>query len=302
MNHDPAEFNFIGGSLTLATLLGTMASLAMASLINANRDHIEQGLYGYNGALIGLTCATFFEPNWALGFIIIAGASCTSIMMHHWRWKIPPFTFPFLTTVAIIFCISLWFDLPLRNRVLADDAVLNVSVFQTQAIFQIQDTFPIDVISQYLLPALNGVGQILFQQGLLFSLLTLVGLYLYSVKVGTWAIFGASIGLLFNLLVGLLETNPAALSLSGYAAAQGLYGFNAALIAITLCQIKPYSAVMIVFAAILASTITWLSFLLDVTLLTLPFVLTAWVMIIGKKLIRLTRFNRRTHSAKPIIE
>ncbi|MCK6264115.1 urea transporter [Vibrio sp. ZSDE26] len=288
--HDSLEISKSGwalsnGGYTLATLLGALSSLAIARLLKANNTTIEKGVYGYNGALVGLACATFFEPSGSLKFVIIAGASCTSILMYCWRWKTPAFTFPFLITIAAIFLLNQWLNLPLTPTILA--SVESNEVANNPYI----SAYP------FLLSALNGVGQVLFQQGLLFSVIVITGLYLHSTKVGTWAIVGSSMGLLFGGFVGWLEVNVLTLSASSSSALlQGLFGFNGALIALALCQFKGYSNTMILIGTVVASALTWLGYLLGLTLLTFPFVVTAWAMIISKTAIRLTRFKRQNHS------
>ncbi|MGF1697218.1 urea transporter [Vibrio lamellibrachiae] len=274
--HDLNRFDFdehalvlLQSSVFIATLFGALTSLATAYLIGANYDHIKQGLYGYNGALLGLASTTFFIPCWSLALLVFIGSAFTSLVMHTWRWKVSPFTFPFLITIAFIFHIAPLFELSLREY----------------SIPTIEE--PISTVLQYSTSLLNGIGQVLFQSGLLFSVIILIGIAASSLKTGLWTLIGASIGLAFGVVVTILEggifeaafINSIITGTDSFdTVSQGLYGFNSALITLALCQSDSYSKMTIILGAITASILTWVGYLFDMTLFTFPFVLSTWLV------------------------
>lgn len=49
--------------LGLAALIGTLTSTFAALLLNYSKKDIQNGLYGFNGALTGIAAWYFFEPS-----------------------------------------------------------------------------------------------------------------------------------------------------------------------------------------------------------------------------------------------
>ncbi|WP_295899241.1 urea transporter [uncultured Vibrio sp.] len=255
-------------SLTLSTLVGALSSLLMARILSVDTKAIDQGIYGYNGALVGIACATFFTPNSALLVWIVLGGAVTSVIMHLWRWRISPFTFPFLTVIAVIFYTATWLGLTLKGGPIIVESA------------RISSTTPQAAVS-----IINGVGQVLFQQGVVFSAVVIFAIAAHSIKTALWAVVGATIGLIIasvlplafgEFLSGLFVQQHEQHMIN---ASQGLFGFNGALIALALCQSAAIAKRTIIVGVALASIIAWLGIQLGLALLTLPFVLSAWIML-----------------------
>src|SRR3989337_3765339 len=68
----------IGIGAVIGVLTGTFTAL----LFKYKRDDINQGLYGYNGALVGLATVYFFGFNMLSVIALFFGAILSSIIMH----------------------------------------------------------------------------------------------------------------------------------------------------------------------------------------------------------------------------
>ncbi|PMJ92768.1 urea transporter [Vibrio sp. 10N.261.55.A7] len=253
-------------SLTFATLIGALSSLLVARILSVESEAINQGLYGYNGALVGIACMTFFSPNSLLLVLIVLGGGATSLIMRFWRWRVSPFTFPFLSIIAMIFFAADWLGLTLKGGSLLIEETSHLSYF-SHAMF-------------------NGIGQVLFQQGLVFSLVVLFAIAIHSMNTSIWAVLGAGFGLTTAFILSLVggEASLDLMTLSHNEQAvhimyQGLFGFNGALVALALSQISGMSKPAIFAGIGLASTLAYVGILLKLTLLTFPFVFSAWIVI-----------------------
>lgn len=87
--------------LGLAALLGTTLSTATAMVLSANRNRVKDGLFGFNGTLVGIALLYFLEPSLLTWGYVVLGAACSTLFMAALlhllgTWKIPALTAPFL--------------------------------------------------------------------------------------------------------------------------------------------------------------------------------------------------------------
>jgi len=252
-------------TMLLGSLVGTLCSSFSARLFGADPEAIRQGLYGYNGGLIGLSIMLFYRADFtSLGLIAMA-AICSSLLLsqisQRLRW-LPPLTAPFLLMAWLVFAGAEFFGLvPLAAAPL------------------VIETNPVVLF-------FRGYGQMLFQANALSGLLLLIGVALHSKADAAWAMFGVAVAM---VLVALLD-------LPASSATEGFYSFSAALIAIALSNKVAVSnkmtvsnkaaladklvQVMIVTAGvILAVLLTRLGQFAGFTALTAPFVGSTWLII-----------------------
>jgi Urea transporter len=94
-----------------AGLLGLAASTLAAHLLGVDRALIRAGLFGFNGILVGITLAFFFEFDFLLAVYIILGAAVSTVVMMALinlltPWDMPALTAPFvLTTWLLLFAV-----------------------------------------------------------------------------------------------------------------------------------------------------------------------------------------------------
>ena len=230
-------------------VLGSLAGVAAARVCRFNADEIAKGLYGFNGALVGIALLVFLEPGFGCFLLILSGGALSSLLMYamqRWLKKVPAYTAPFI--------IVTWIMLLVGNA-------LALAPAGAESVVAIADD---------LHAVLRGVGQVMFQESALAGLLFVAGLAVHSRQAAAWAVLGAVIGLLVARSLEL----PEALALAG------IFGFNAVLTGIVLGDRYSGDVVLpllgIVLSTLLLTVFQWL----QIPALTAPFVLVCWVAVI----------------------
>jgi urea transporter len=90
-----------------AALLGVAASTLAAHLLGADRTLIRNGLFGFNGILVGIGLAFFLEFDFLLAVYIVVGAAVSTIVMMALinlltPWDMPALTAPFVLTAWML--------------------------------------------------------------------------------------------------------------------------------------------------------------------------------------------------------
>lgn len=206
--------------VALTLLVGIAAATLMAYWLKLDRPSIRNGIFGFNGALVGLALGTF--GTWGNGSgnglwlgAIALGAALTTVLMQKlglWmavHWKLPAMGIPFHIVTYLFLIIALYvpqpfFQLgsppPFPNPVETLDGVRLLSAL------------------------LTGLGQIFFSGGFLSAVLIGLALALCSPMGALVGVLGCGIGVLTGLALGT-DLNLL------YA---GLWGYNSALTAIAI--------------------------------------------------------------------
>ena len=230
----------------LATLLGSIASTLTASLL---KKPVQDGLYGFNGALSTLALVVFLGPSpEAFFYGFLASILSTPVMMSTEQlltpWKLPSLTFPFVL-ITLIFLSALSFVWP-------------------------HPPATPTAITQLPLGSLHGISQIFLIENPITAAFFLAGLFISSRSAASLALMGTIIGSASSLIF----SHP------GLAA--GLFGFNGALTAIALGSVFGKASckrLPIILIAIFASTLLTLAGIP----LTLPFVLCTWGALLAER-------------------
>ena len=67
--------------VAIAGVLAVVVANLTAQWLNADRESLHAGLYGYNGVLVGLALATFLAPNALMWVYVVLGTSVSVITM-----------------------------------------------------------------------------------------------------------------------------------------------------------------------------------------------------------------------------
>lgn len=264
--------------MALLALLGNLIGLLSAFAIKRNIEDLVDGIYGFNGVLVGIAVYFLFAAQWSqsiwlfIALVVFASALSTLLMaaFEHWN-RLPAYTMPFVlsTWVVVVLVNTLgWasgettMTLPWLPAFIPEAAFLasfGVDISQASGPFL-----------QYLATILRGVGQVMFQDSLVTGLIFLVALSRSSNRVTAYAVLGAGLGGAMALSGGIapLEVH------------HGLYGFNAVLTAIALASVMKEKIHFTIMGVGLSVLITWLFVALQWPSLTAPFVLATWAMIL----------------------
>jgi len=204
--------------MALFAAVGTVTANLTARALAAETTAWSNGIYGFNGALLGAAVAAFalVGPDisvvaWLL--VVLSGAIITTVLLHglgRWVFRrvgLPPLTLPF--------CLVTWLLLDLV-------ASLN------HPALQLAEHPPLEGgvgVAQALLLALpHGFGQVLFCPGLLPGVLVLLATAAASPLAALVGLLGSAVGAITGLLIGA----------SPEAVAVGLWSYNALLTAIAI--------------------------------------------------------------------
>lgn len=246
------------GSLTLlmGAMLGALSGLLSAWLLRCDINAVNQGLYGFNAALVGLAIFFFHAPGVASTALVVTGAVLSTLIMHFLRLKaasVPPLTAPFVLTTWLMLLVASHFQLPLTPPLIFSDAVLAGA----------------DVETGYFLAMLRGVAQVMFQNSWVVGLLFLAGLALHSRRAALCAALGAWIGVLCASGFGFPEASVTL----------GIYGFNAALVAIALVPRFGLNIFPTLLGIVLSVWMAREFQMATVPGLTAPFVFATWMVL-----------------------
>jgi urea transporter len=270
------SFKFCG-----AALLGLAASTLAAHLLGADRTLIRAGLFGFNGILVGIALAFFFEFDVLLAVYIVLGAAVSTIVMMALinlltPWDMPALTAPFVLTAWLLLFAVYQFEFLHPTELIAPAAPDPATVVQTE-LRELTTGAGGLTVANLAHGFFRGVGEVMFQDNLLTGVIFLVAILVNSRISAAFAVLGSAVGLLTALVLGG----------DGFLIYHGLYGFNAVLCAIAIGGLffvltwrsAIYALLAVVFSVVAFAAIAVLLSPIGMPALTAPFVLTTWLFL-----------------------
>lgn len=230
----------------VAVILATASGTATALLFKFDKNKVEQGIYGFSAALLGVALLLFFKSTPTIWLLVLVGGVLTSLLQHYFLKKnLPVFTFPFVlvTWVFILFIYNFYphFKADISNNYLQDHL-------------------------QYLFP-LRGVGQVIFQSSWISGLLFLIGIAINSRITALFAIVASIVAGFFAWIIAV-PFEPIAM---------GLLSYNAVLSSIAFVGLSRKKIVLNLLIVLFTVTISALMFNTNIIQLTFPFVLVSFI-------------------------
>lgn len=205
------------GVVAWGALIGVTVSTLTGYLLDLPDENGAQGLWGFNGVLVGCAFPTFMGNTiWMWIALILCSAMTTWVRTGlnniMGKWNVSSFTFPFV--------LSTWFFL-LAARYMKGmpPAFESTPAMAVETVGSLNMNF-IDLVVYWL----KGIAQVFLINSWVTGICFLVGLALCSWKAALWAAIASAESLLIIILWG----GPAA------DIANGLYGFSAVLTGIAL--------------------------------------------------------------------
>ena len=204
-------------SVMIGALVGLITSTLTGYLLNQPDNDGKEGLWGFNGILVGCAFPTFLGNTPQMWFALILCAALTTWVRTGFNnvmapWKTNSFTFPF------VFCT--WIFL-LASRMLQGMPPESLSAPELTQHWDAHVELSLGTILIYWL---KGISQVFLINSWVTGILFLIGLYLSN----KWAALWASIGSMVSLLTVLYFHG------AGNDIVNGLYGFSPVLTAIAL--------------------------------------------------------------------
>src|SRR3990170_1463636 len=248
----------------MGAVIGLLAGTFTALLFKYKRDDINNGLYGYNGALVGLATVYFFGFNMPSVIALFFGAVLSSIIMHFMiKRKFPPFTAPFIISTWIVMAI-----------------VLTLKIMPLKAT-QLPNASNLEII-----PALSrGIGQVMFQENIITGIILFIGILVCSRISALYALLGTGIG----VIVACVCSFPLSMITAG------LFGFNGVLCGIALSGKKWHHGILAIASIVVSVFVMFGMSRLGIITLTAPFVISTWLVLL---LSNALRYRLRSATAK----
>lgn len=241
----------------ILALSGNIISTLTAHFSGYGRDDIKNGLYGFNGTLVGIAVGVFMELS--LGsLLLMVVAACISTWIArllNLQRSLPGFTAPFILSVWMLlgFCSWIMPDILLVSDTVTD-ATQGINYFQTFSF---------------------GIGQVMFQGNIWTGLLFLIGILINSRTAAFYTVIGALFPIPLAILLGIdAETLN-----------MGLMGYNGVLCAIALGDRTLKSLVWDSCSVLLSTLLQIIGMNLEITTLTAPFVVSVWIIMGIQKLV-----------------
>lgn len=231
----------------LAAVLGAAAGTLTALAMGYPAGEVDDGLYGFNGALVAVAVVALCAASATAMLAALAGVVVSTMLMRAMhRRALSPYTFPFIATA--------WAILALVPRLEVTQAPAAHVAFQ-----------PL-LTSGFL----HSFGQVMFQDHSIAGLAFLVGIAVSSRRSAAFAALAAALGVIVPVLLGWPPAQVAS----------GLYGYNAVLVAIALpLALRGTSgAVATMLGVLLSIAATRVMLVAGIPALTFPFVLSTWAM------------------------
>ncbi len=272
---------FAGGTPAVAwgALFGLLVSTGTGRLLRLPDEEGRQGLWGFNGVLVGCAFPTFLGTTIWMWLALVLCAALTTWVRTGLNnvmapWKVNSMTFPFV-------CCTWVFLLAARALHGLPPSGMAAPTIHEHLTVAAGFSF-----GELLVWWLKGIAQVFLIDSWVTGLLFLVGLAASSWRAALWAAIGSALALFLALVFGA----------SGAGIAHGLYGFSPVLTAIALATVFYRPCLRSAVWALLGIAVTLfvqagMNILLapfGLATLTAPFCIATWLFLLPR-----LRFDER---------
>lgn len=247
--------------LALLALLGCLVSRSVASLWRDTEQEIADGLYGFNGTLVGIAIGVYWEISWLSILLLVVGAALSTWLARALRRHahLPGLTAPFIIAVWALLLLSML--APERMGLL-------------DTVTQLEEGVPLWRMLGVALG--DSVGQVMFQANVLTGLFFFLAIVWESRRKALYTLLGVFIPMLAIPFV------PEAVW------CEGLLGYNAVLCAIYWAGTAERSWLYALLSVVLSVLLELLALYAGLIPLTAPFVLSVWLILLLRYWMRST--------------
>lgn len=256
------------GAVAWGAMLGLMVATCTGFILDLPHDEGEQGLWGFNGILVGCAFPTLFAPSvWMWPALVLCAALTTwvrtalnNVMQ---QWRINSLTFPF------VLCV--WFFL------FAAHQMDGLAMHHSATVISHHSTYHL-TFAEALECWLRGVAQVFLLDSWLTGLIFLIALAISNCRAAVWAGIGSALASATAMVVGVAT----------HTIQQGLFGFSATLVAIALATVfyRPgwrsalWAVVGIILTVFVQAATNVVLSPYGVASLTAPFCVVTWLFLL----------------------
>lgn len=261
------------GIVAWGALVGVAVSTITGYLLKMPDKDGAQGLWGFNGVLVGCAFPTFLGNTVWMWLALILCAALTTWVRTGFNnvmapWKVNSFTFPF------VFCTWLFL---MAARALHGMPPAHMAEPALPAAFSSVADLGFGHLIVYWL---KGIAQVFLIDSWVTGLFFLVGLAVSSRWAALWAAIGSALALLVAIAFGA----------SGAFISEGLYGFSAVLTAIALATVfyKPgkrsalWAVLGILVTLFIQAGMNMILAPIGLATLTGPFCIATWLFLLPR--------------------
>lgn len=259
----------------IGALVGLVVSTITAYLLDSDRSSLRQGLFGFNGILLGIAIPTFLAHEGLMWVYLVIGAivvQAVYLALYNLlkTWGVGASTGPFVLTTWILLLGAYYFSkVPVASM---GPPALAHSVSSSAAHLTISFNFLWDTF-------FKNIAQVFFINNTISGILILIGLFISTWLSGVFAIVASALALLVAIVAG---ANAASIT-------NGLFGFSAVLTGIALgCvflqpswRVALYAVLGIVFTVFVQAALDVFLAPSGIPTLTAPYVLTMYLFVLA---------------------
>jgi urea transporter len=261
--------------VAIAGVVAVVVATLTAKWLRVDEKALGSGLYGYNGALVGMALATFLAPTPLLWVYVVLGAAVSVVAMLATANVVKPWggalTFPFVLVTWVLLLATYGFA-GLTGAALPAGSVVTA--------FQPYEASPLQVID-LIQGVFKSISQVFLKASGVAALFLLAGLAVNSLAAAAFALGGAILAVATAHILGA-ESDM----ITG-----GLLGFSPVLTAIALgtvfyqpsWRVAAYTAVATIFTVITQAALNVALMPLAVPALTAPFVFVTWLFLLPRQ-------------------
>lgn len=236
--------------VALGAVLGSALGTGVAALLKFDRTELNDGIYGFNSALVGLALLVFLRPmptTWVLLVLAAALAAFVTWLMRRFV-PFPTYTAPFVLVTWL--------------------ALLVVHGSFGPSLDTVAPPSP-RTPSGFVESVLAGEAEVMLGSSALTGLLFLGGIAISNWRHAILALVGSIVG----TLQAAYHSDPSgSISL-------GLYGYNASLAAMAIWLSRPSLGLSILAAVVSVVLTEFFPKALGIPALTAPFVVASWIVL-----------------------
>lgn len=238
--------------LSLLALGGNIVSTFTARMAGCREADIQNGLYGFNGTLVGLAVGVFLQGS-PLAWLLMVAASCFTVLLvrlFSMQHTLPGFTAPFILSVWLLLAICSWL---VPHSLLPSEGTASAAHG-----IQLMHAFAL------------GFGQVMFQADGIASLCFLLALLVNSRIDAGYAVWGAVLPLPLSILLGV----------DAQTLNNGLMGYNGVLCALAFSGKSGHNFFWATVSVALSVFLQLAGQHCGIPTLTAPFVLAVWITLL----------------------
>ncbi|MCE4966072.1 urea transporter [Staphylococcus chromogenes] len=255
----------------LAAMIGSLLSLLTAPWFGYTKEEIHSGLAGFNSVLVAIALSIFMIMTWQTlivsliaVFLAMPFAKAMQSVLKH--IGLPELTMPFVVVTWIVLLMNTQFGF-LKST---------VKLLPLKHVNAIDLTQPLHPIAAFF----NGISQIFLVENVISGILIIIAFFVASRWAGVFVVIANALSLVFVYLLGsdIMSLN------------HGLFGYNLILgvlaLAVTFRQLTFWNrylmfVLVIVMTPMLYGAIATLFEPFGLPILTLPFVLVTWLLLLA---------------------